>query len=105
MRKFVVWLIAVLALSGGAADAGAPIINNGEEPQVAHEQVYGQSKVPIFTYEILTTYPHDTADYTEALFMHDGFLYEGTGLHGESRLKIWNLETGEVIRQHALDDR
>jgi glutamine cyclotransferase len=95
--------LAALAMAGRTA--AQPIINNGEAPQVSHDRVYGQSEVPVFTYEILATYAHDTADYTEALFMHDGHLYEGTGLYGESRLKIWDLETGEVIRQHELDDR
>jgi glutaminyl-peptide cyclotransferase len=106
MNKLAVLSVFLLVAGAMAGQIAAqPIINNGEAPQVGHERVYGQSEVPVFTYEILATYPHDTADYTEALFMHDGHLYEGTGLYGESRLKIWDLETGEVIRQHDLDDR
>ena len=103
MRMVLLGCLAVMTMS--VAHAAPPILNNGEAPQVGHERVYGQSEVPVFTYEILRTYPHDTADYTEALFMHDGQLYEGTGLYGESRIKIWDLDTGEVVRQHELDDR
>lgn len=105
MRQLVCLTIAILILSGRASGAQEPILHNGEAPQVGHERVHGQSAVPVFTYEILATYPHDTADYTEALFMHNGHLYEGTGLYGESRLKIWDLETGTVIRQRELDER
>jgi len=106
MNKLAV-LSVFLLVAGAMAGriAAQPIINNGEAPQISHERVYGQSGVPVYTYEILATYAHDTADYTEALFMHDGYLYEGTGLYGESRLKIWDLETGTVIRQNDLEKR
>ena len=96
-------LLASLAMAGRTA--AQSIINGGEAPQIGHERVYGQSAIPVYTYEILETYAHDTADYTEALFFHEGHLYEGTGQYGNSWLKIWDLDTGEVIRQHIMDDR
>jgi glutamine cyclotransferase len=105
MRLLVAALIVALLAAGRGVDAAAPIINEGEAPQVGHDRVYGQSEVPVYRYEIVETYRHDTADYTEALFFHDGHLYEGTGRYGQSWLKIWDLDTGDVIRQRNLDDR
>ncbi len=98
---------ALIMVMLGTAPAGAdlPILHDGEAPQVGHERIYGQTAIPVYRYDILKTYDHDTADYTEALFMHEGHLYEGTGQYGKSRLKTWDLETGEVIRQRELDDR
>ena len=96
---------AFLLLSCGGTAADQPILHDGEAPQVGHARVYEQDDIPVYTYRILRTYEHDTADYTEALFMYDGLLYESTGQYGKSRIKKWNLETGEVHGQRGLDER
>jgi len=51
---------------------------------------------PVFTYEVVNTYPHDPAAYTQGLIYRDGVLYEGTGLKGQSSLRKVDLGTGEV---------
>lgn len=94
-----------VAMFAATALADPPIINGGEAPQIGRARVYDQTGIPVYTYRILATYPHDTADYTEALFMHDGYLYEGTGQYGKSRLKKSRLTTGEVISRRELDRR
>ncbi|MEM7123917.1 MAG: glutaminyl-peptide cyclotransferase [Pseudomonadota bacterium] len=104
MKQLLGAVIVVLLVAVPAA-ADLPILHDGEAPQVGHERIYGQTAIPVYRYDILKTYDHDTADYTEALFMNDGHLFEGTGQYGKSRLKTWDLETGEVIRQRELDDR
>jgi len=40
-----------------------------------------------YTYEIVETTGHNVDDYTQGLEINDGFLYEGTGLYGKSKLK------------------
>jgi glutamine cyclotransferase len=94
----------LLWIAAGVADP-LPILHDGEAPQVGHERIYRQSGIPVYRFAIQQTYSHDTADYTEALFMHDGFLYEGTGKYGRSRLKKWNLATGEVKSVRELEAR
>jgi glutamine cyclotransferase len=44
-------------------------------------------------------YPHDPAAYTQGLLLHDGFLYESTGLYGESSLRRVDITTGEVLQR------
>lgn len=61
--------------------------------------------VPVYGYQIVHVYPHDRAAFTEGLEYHDGFLYESTGLNGNSSLRKVRLETGEVVRRIPLDDR
>jgi glutaminyl-peptide cyclotransferase len=57
---------------------------------------------PEYTFEIVRTFPHDSAAFTQGLAYRDGFLYEGTGLKGRSSLrKVW-LETGEVVQRIDL---
>lgn len=57
-----------------------------------------------YTVEVVQTHPHDTGAFTQGLFWHDGFLYESTGRHGESSLRRVELETGDVVQRHDLDD-
>ena len=54
--------------------------------------------IPIYTYKIVNTYPHDRSAFTEGLVFEDGVLYEGTGLHGYSTLRKVKLETGEILQ-------
>jgi len=77
----------------------------GQAPDVGHARVYEQLSVPVHTYEIVRTLPHDTRDYTEGLFRHKGYLYEATGEFGRSRLKKSDIETGEVLCESDLDVR
>lgn len=58
--------------------------------------------IPVYTYRILETYPHDPAAFTEGLAYDDGVLYEGTGLNGRSTVRRVALESGEILQQYAL---
>jgi len=57
---------------------------------------------PIASYEIVNAYPHDPLAFTQGLLFADGFLYESTGLYGQSTVRQVNLETGEVVRETHL---
>ena len=48
---------------------------------------------------IVHSYPHDSSSFTQGLEYQDGLLYEGTGLKGQSKLRVEKLETGQVVRQ------
>lgn len=54
------------------------------------------STVPAIEYEILGTFPHDPAAYTQGLLFHDGHLLESTGRYGESGVRRVDVPTGEV---------
>jgi glutamine cyclotransferase len=54
--------------------------------------------------EVIETYPHDATAFTQGLELHDGILYEGTGLHGQSRIRTVDYQTGEVIQEVALPE-
>ncbi len=61
------------------------------------------SDVPIYTYEVMDRYPHDSTAWTQGLIYQDGVLYESTGLKGSSSLRRVDLATGKVLQSHALD--
>ncbi len=58
-----------------------------------------QAAVPVYSYELVKTYPHDTQAFTEGLFYLNGFLYESTGLERQSSIRKEKLETGEVLQK------
>jgi glutamine cyclotransferase len=51
------------------------------------------------------TYPHDPAAFTQGLVYQDGWLYEGTGLRGESSLRRVDLVSGDVQQFIELPDQ
>lgn len=61
------------------------------------------SAVPSIEYEILGTFPHDPAAYTQGLLFHDGQLFESTGRYGESSVRRVDVPTGEVQARVAVD--
>jgi glutaminyl-peptide cyclotransferase len=60
--------------------------------------------IPEYGYEVVHTYPHDPGAFTQGLFYLNGFLYEGTGLPGESSIRKVRLETGEVLQKRDVPD-
>ena len=58
---------------------------------------------PTHSYWVVNRYPHDPKAFTQGLVYFEGFLYEGTGLYGESSLRKVNLEDGAVLQVHKLD--
>lgn len=56
-----------------------------------------------YSYEIINEFPHDRGSYTQGLFYHEGFLYEGTGQRGESTLRKVKLENGETLSVKNLE--
>jgi glutaminyl-peptide cyclotransferase len=68
--------------------------------------VPGCSKtIPEYGYKVVRVYPHDRTAFTQGLEYRGGFLYEGTGLHGQSTLRREDLATGNVLQELALADR
>ena len=62
-------------------------------------------RAPTYSYKVVRSFPHDRQAYTQGLVYLDGFLYEGTGLHGQSNIRKVRLETGEVLQKRRIDDK
>jgi glutamine cyclotransferase len=58
--------------------------------------------IPIYTYRVVARYPHDPKAFTQGLIFKNGFLYESTGLRGQSTVRKVRLETGEVVQKVDL---
>lgn len=49
-------------------------------------------------FDVVSTYPHDPGAFTEGLLWKDGFLWESTGLVGQSNIRRVNLRDGRVVQ-------
>ena len=58
-----------------------------------------------YSYEIINSYPHDPAAFTQGLIYLDGVLYEGTGRYGQSSLRQVDLETGDVLTLTTMPEQ
>jgi glutamine cyclotransferase len=63
------------------------------------------NRAPVAGYQVVKVYPHDRNAFTQGLQYVDGFLYEGTGQHGQSGIRKVKLETGEVVQHQPLDSK
>lgn len=61
-----------MAIPHTVTESAFASLPSGQAPDVDHARVYEQLSVPVHTYEIVRTLPHDTRDYTEGLFRHKG---------------------------------
>ena len=100
-------LTASLALLSAAV---VPAAADQAIPRTSHPAASGavaqlEAGVPVYGYRIVHTYPHDTHAFTEGLFYLNGFLYESTGLEGQSTLRRERLETGEVLQRLTVPAR
>ena len=92
---FRIFFLGLLALSGAIFACSC---SNSPESQTPTSS----DVIPVYTYKIVNTYPHDRNAFTQGLIFEDGVLYEGTGLRGRSTLRRVELQTGDILQIHEL---
>ncbi len=55
------------------------------------------------TFRKIRSIPHDPEAYTQGLFYHDGFLYEGTGRENKSKIIKTDPSDGKIIIERKLE--
>jgi len=100
MKTFAGWMVlSVLLVSSWGMPAAAGSLR---PPAPAGEAQKLDPSVPVWTYEIVNSYPHDPSAYTQGLVYRDGLLFESTGLYGQSSLRRVELTTGKVLKKVSL---
>jgi glutamine cyclotransferase len=62
------------------------------------------SKPAEWKFDVVHKYPHDVSAYTQGFLVYNGFIYEGTGNYGESKLRKLDLTTGETVQEKNLSE-
>src|SRR5215212_3893893 len=89
-REFLMTLLLPVLIAGVLACS---------EPSTARQTEAEVEGIPVYTYQVINTWPHDTEAYTQGLVFHDGVLFESTGLRGASSLRRVELKTGMVKKK------
>jgi glutamine cyclotransferase len=58
--------------------------------------------IPTYGYRVIREYPHDPCAFTQGLIYENGYLYEGTGLYGQSKLIKRDFKTWAIVKQIQL---
>ena len=90
-------LLLLIALGSLGTAAGAAPGSTSR-----HGQFQGSPTIPVYTYKVVNTFPHDRAAFTQGLVYARGRLYEGTGEYGSSSVRRVDLQTGRVLQARAL---
>ncbi len=90
----------LFAVSCGGT-ANGPNVNSTSN---ANKNAAVSKSIPVYSYEVVKSYPHDPKAFTQGLIFRDGFLYEGTGEEGESTLRKVEIATGKVVQKHDLSE-
>lgn len=96
-------MVLASAPSASPSVATPAILSPQPSPTVIAHPVPTPAELPVYTYTVVNTYPHDPQAFTQGLVYYQGVLYEGTGLYGHSTLRRVDLTTGTVLQEHALD--
>ncbi len=102
-RRTVGVALTVAVLSGCSSGGGAEISTEGGSAQLEDVVTSDSAQsIPVLRPEVLAEVPHDPSAFTQGLELHEGTLYEGTGLEGRSQLRVLDPATGEVQRAESL---
>ena len=85
------------ASSSALAPSPAPVTLAASP--AASPQTDTSAATPTDTFQIVSTFPHDRDAFTQGLLVHNGVLYESTGLEGHSSLRKDDLATGKVDKK------
>jgi glutamine cyclotransferase len=93
-------LLAVLALVAGGCTNMQEIDMTRVIPSFA---ISGRtSQIPVLDVKLVRAYPHDPHAFTQGLEYYGGYLYESTGIAGQSTLRKVVLQTGAVLQKVSL---
>jgi glutaminyl-peptide cyclotransferase len=99
--------LVVIGWIAGNAQVAAPSSAASRSPAARPASIAVQPEteplVERLRVEVLRVAPHDREAFTQGLLLHEGRLYESTGLHGRSSLRQVDRASGEVLRQIRLD--
>jgi glutaminyl-peptide cyclotransferase len=58
----------------------------------------------VLKFKVIREIYHDSLSYTQGLIYYKGFIYEGTGLEGRSKIRKIDPANGNLLKERKLDD-
>lgn len=82
------------------AKEGAKVVSPSDASQAP-----ARPEIARYGYRVVKLYPHDRRLFTQGLVYEDGFVYEGTGLYGQSAIYKRDLQTGKTVKMLRLPEK
>lgn len=101
MKDFYTRLMANLQLQA-TTTATATASTRSKLPYPQFEEELTSPRV--LKHHVLNTFPHDRQAFTQGLFIHDGAMFESTGLYGQSSVRKVDLQSGKVLQMSRFSD-
>lgn len=90
--RWLAWLLLVAAVAAALGGGTMWLLAQNRRPDA-------------LSFRVVKAFAHDNRAYCQGLVFDDGFLYEGTGLRGQSTLRRVELESGQTKQVVTLDRR
>ena len=102
-RVYLLYILGILILLGVVIIS--PSINDNVKIyiEIPNEPAITET-YQNFTYKINRTFPHENDSFTQGLVFDNDYLYEGTGLYGNSSIRKVEIETGKAIQIRNLSE-
>lgn len=101
---FFIFIISIAAACSSETSNKANVVSVNVSNNTNVNAAKSNAPLPVYTYEIVKSYPHDQEAFTQGLIFKDGFLYESTGQEGESTLRKVDLNSGKVLQKYDVPD-
>jgi glutaminyl-peptide cyclotransferase len=95
-------LVSGIVIACAAAPAPLPPAQATQTTQTVQSQAPTSAAVSVHGFEVVRAYPHDATAFTQGLVYRDGFLYESTGLQGQSTLRKLEIPSGRVVQRREM---
>jgi len=102
MRLYFLIFIVSIAVACNETPNKSNSVNVNAAGKANSNTAKTSANVPVYTYEIVKTYPHDSNAFTQGLVFRDGVLYESTGEYGDSTLRKVDLSSGKVLQKQDV---
>jgi glutamine cyclotransferase len=91
--------VVSFSCQSGATQKGAAVKTDARGGDAAASTSPREDEPPVYGYEVVNTWPHDSSSFTQGLVFHDGTFLESAGQYGKSSLRRVELKTGKVLRE------
>jgi glutaminyl-peptide cyclotransferase len=108
MRFLGLMIFAIFALACGGEkplpNANSNVKNTAGNNTASPSNAASNSAASggVSTFEIVSTFKHDSKAFTQGLVFYNGFFYESTGEYGDSTLRKVEPQTGKVLQEHDV---
>ncbi len=98
--------VKIATVLSGGGDLRLKIEAEFESGETSHRNktvtIVSPEKAGNWNFDVVARYPHNAHAYTQGLLMHNGYLYEGTGQYGTSKIMKIDFVSGEILKEKSL---